>query len=208
MSLICPCPPNPSITDIPTDECVERIGQVQKVILQRKKNGTALNSMPYPDAPTLATWNALKAATDSTKVQVTPFIQEPTMEAGEKREYGGGNQTLGGIPVVIGRNPSAFSGVFLDVKQSIIAAVKTYECEKNLSVYLVNEQGQIIGLVDNVATPTVFMGIPITSFFVSDKVLGGFEEPDKNNVSWSMMPNWSDNLAIISPSDFDALSEI
>lgn len=207
MSLLV-CTPDAAVADIPTNDCIERIGQVQKFGLQRTKNAGAINWIPVGDTGLLATWNALKAATDSTKVQFTPYIVGPEFEPGEKREAGGGNNSVGGVPTVIGRNFTQFSAMFEDVKQSIIKAIKSYEKETELSVFLVNEHGQVIGLVDNVDSPTQFRGIPIRSFFVSDKKIGGFEDTDKNNVSWGFVPNWSDNLAITVPSDFDALTQL
>lgn len=210
MALLCGCPPDAQIPTIPTDECIERIGQIQKFLVQRTKNGAVVNEIDIAasNPNLLATWTALKAATDSTKVQTSPYIQEPVNEAGEAREYGGGNQTLGGIPITIGRNPSTFEAAFVDVKQKIIKELKKYECEKELSIFLLNEHGQIIGITDDPDTPAKFKGIPVRSFFVSDKRMGMYEEVDKNMVKWSFLPNWSDNLHIVNPSDFDALAAL
>lgn len=208
--MLCACPPAAAIVDIPTENCLENVGQIQRFGLQRRKNGSDLNWITIADANPnlLATWTALKTAADSTKVQFAPFIQNPTSEAGEAREFGGGNQTLGGIPIVVGRNASTFEAEFLRIKQSVIKEIKKYECEAELSVFLMNEGGQIIGLYDDPTTPTKFRGIPIRSFFVSDKQFGGFEEPDRNMVKWGFEPNFSDNLGIIEPSDFDALAQL
>lgn len=208
--MLCACPPAAAITDISSDDCKENIGQVQKIVLQRRKDGANLNWIPIAtsDPALLATWTALKAAVDNTKVQTTPFIQNPTSETGEAIEFGGGNQTISGIPLVVGRNASTFEAQFYQVKQAIIKEIKAFECEKELSVFLINEDGQIIGLTDDTTTPTQFRGIPIRSFFVSDKRLGGFEEPDSNTVSWGFEPNWSDDLYIVEPTDFDALTQI
>jgi hypothetical protein len=208
--MLCACPPAAAIGDISTDECKENIGQVQKIGLQRRKDGTALNwiTIATSDPALLATWTALKAAVDNTKVQFTPFIQNPTSETGEAIEFGGGNATVSGIPLIVGRNPSTFEAQFLQVKQTIIKEIKAYECEAELSVFLINEAGDIICIADDPVTPTQVRGIPIRSFFVSDKRLGGFEEPDSNTLSWGFEPNWSDNLTVVSPTDFDALSQL
>jgi hypothetical protein len=206
--LLCGCPPSTAIADIPLDTCIERLAQIQKIVVQRTKTGEVINTIPIADAPVLATWTALKSAVDSVRVQATPFIQEPVNEPGEAREYGGGNATLGGIPINVGRQPSTFDGVFIDAKQVIIKALKGYECEKDLSIYMINEHGNIIGLTDDHTTPTILKGIPIKQLFISDKKMGMFEEPDKNMVKWSFLPNWSDMLHVITPTDFDALSQL
>ena len=45
--------------------------------------------------------------------------------------------------------------------------------------------------------------IPVGKFFIGDKNLGGFEEPDSNAIEWSFFPNWSDDLDIVKASEFD-----
>lgn len=54
-----------------------------------------------------------------------------------------------------------------------------------------------------------FIPIPIGKFFVGDKKLGGFEEPDSNTIEWSFYPNWSDNFYIIKREtlDFNPLTD-
>lgn len=210
MSLICDCPAATAITSFASDACLERFGQIQRFGVQRTKSAGALNEIVIAtdDPEELATWTALKAAVDSTKVQFSTFIQEPAAPAGEAREYGGGNATIGGTPILLGSNPTPFSAAFLDVKQSVILSMKGLMCEKELSVFLITENGQIIGLTDNHTTPTTFRGIPIKSFYLSDKQMGMFEEPDKNFVRWSFVPGWSDYLYAVSPSDFEALTEL
>ena len=196
--LLCGCPKSDAIKDIPTSDCKEIIGQIQRFGVQRQGN-----TVSAPE--TLASWNVLKTAADSTKVQFTPRINAPTLEPGEAIEFGSGNAVTGGIPIVVGRSPSKFTGLFHWIKQSIIKAIKSFECE-TASVFLVNQYGQIIGL-SKAGDGSDFKGIPIRSFFVGDKKFGGFEEPDTNAVSWSFNPNWSDDLYVVTPT-FDPLTEL
>jgi hypothetical protein len=163
----------------------------------------------------LAAWTAKMALTDGGKVVISPYIQAPTSEAGEARTFGGGNETLGGVELVIGRNPTSFSGVFRAVPQAIIKVIKELQCEAqadNLGVILFDENGNIEAVkgstvVDTTSTPTYFP-IPIRSLFVSDKTHGGLEAPDSNNISWTFLPNFSDDLAIVAPSDFNPLTDL
>jgi hypothetical protein len=163
----------------------------------------------------LAAWTAKMALTDGGKVVISPYIQAPTSEAGEARTFGGGNETLGGVELVIGRNPTSFSGVFRAVPQAIIKVIKELQCEAqadNLGVILFDENGNIEAVkgstvVDTTSTPTYFP-IPIRSLFVSDKTHGGLEAPDSNNISWTFLPNFSDDLAIVAPTDFNPLTDL
>lgn len=212
MPLVCPCPPVSEITDIPADSCIKRIGQVQKFLLQRTySSGATLNVITIGStAPTLlATWTDLMAATDNTKIQATPFVTEPAFEQGEQIAYGGGNETPDGITINMGRNPTPFTGSFLDLDPSIEIALQAYECEKrNLSVYLINEADQIIGITDDLTTPTTMRGIPLRSFFISDRVPGGKEVPDKNFVGFQFTPNWSNYLYFVTPTAFSPILQL
>ena len=210
MSLLCNCPAGAALANIPISGCPESFGQVQKVIFQRIfSTGSTKNSFVAATAdPKLkASWTPLLAAADWTKVVQSPYIQAPTTEPGAARTYGGGNETLGGVELIIGREPTSFTGNILRSAQNTIKALKSYMCE-NVGVYLVDEFGRIGALVDDPKTPTKYLPIPIQGLFVGDKSLGGLEAPDMNVISWKFFPNWSDNLAILTPTDFNALTDL
>ena len=210
MSLICGCPVGSEITDITVSTCPVDVGQIQKIIFQRiYSSGTTKNSFTIASAnPNLeATWTAVLTASDGTKAVVSPYVSNPETEPGARREYGGGNQTLGGIPINLGRESTSFTAEVLRSGQQAIKEMKDLECEE-IGVYLINDSGQIIGISDDISSPTISYPIPIKSFFVSDLDIGGFEEPDKNMLNWSFVPNWSDDLYIITPSDFNALTDL
>lgn len=203
MGMNCGCPAGAHLADLTIAECKESFGQIQKVIIQRRygSNGV-LNGISTTDIKTKTAMAGLAAAADGTKIIISPYIQNPTTTPGEARTFGGGNQTLGGIEIVIGREPTTFEGVIYQEKQSTIAVMKEYSCEE-IGVYLIDENGNIGAIADNVATPTKYSPIQIRSFFVGDKNLGGYEEPDSNTIRWSFLPNWSDNLVIIPQSELD-----
>ena len=216
---LCSCPAASALSTIPAVSCVESFGQIQKVAFMRlKKADGTVNS--FVDGSStgidkLAAWTAKMALTDGGKVVISPYIQAPTSEAGEARTFGGGNETLGGVELVIGRNPTSFSGVFRAVPQAIIKVIKELQCEAqadNLGVILFDENGNIEAVkgstvVETTPTPTYFP-IPIRSLFVSDKTHGGLEAPDSNNISWTFLPNFSDDLGIVAPTDFNPLTDL
>ena len=216
---VCSCPAATALPTIPAAQCAETFGQIQKVAFMRlKKADGTVNA--FVDGSTTgidkkAAWTAKMALTDGGKVVISPYIQAPTSEAGDARTFGGGNDTLGGIEMVIGRNPTSFSGVFRAVPQSIIKVIKELQCEAmadNLGVFLFDENGNIEAIKQSVtveSTTTVsYLPIPIRSLFISDKAHGGLEAPDSNNISWSFLPNYSDDLAIVTPSDFNPLTDL
>ena len=145
------CPAATALPTIPAEACAQNFGQIQKIIFQRIMNGSTKNSIAdgtsAGNAGLLASWTALKAAADSTKIAVTPFIEAPADDGGDARTYGdGSNDTLNGAGIIIGSNPVNFTCRLNGKKQDIIAELKKLICEalaNNLGVYLVNENGNI-----------------------------------------------------------------
>lgn len=209
--MTCQCPASEALTTIPAQGCAESFGQIQKVAFQRLSNAGVKNSFTTTDdIKLLASWTAKMAAANSTKIVISPYIQAPTVEAGAARTFGGGNETLGGIEQIIGREPTPFTGVIRAVSQSIIKKIKELQCEAiadNLGVYLFDENGNICALQDQ-TTATTFYPIPIRALFVGDKTFGGLEAPDSNAIQWSFLPNYSDDLAIVKPTDFNPLTDL
>lgn len=207
MGLNCGCPAGKHLEDLTIEECKESFGQIQKILIQRIYNTTGVKNtlITTGTAVTKAALTALTSAADGTKLIVSPYIQNPTTEPGAARTFGGGNATLGGIEIVIGREPTTFSGIIYQEAQSTIKSLKSYSCEQ-IGVYLIDEYGNIGAIKED----SKYYPIPVDKFFVGDKKLGGFEEPDSNTIEWSFYPNWSDDLVIIKRDelDFNPLTDI
>ena len=205
--MICKCPRGAALPDIPAVTCPETFGQIQKVAFVRmyKTDGTKNKFVTASDIKLKASWTPLLMAADDTKVIISPYIQAPTAEAGAARTFGGGNDTLGGIEEIIGREATPFTGVIRKSPQTVIKALKDLQCE-SIGVYLFDENGAIGAIAGT--TEGDYFPIPIRSFFVGDKTLGGFEAPDSNAIQWSFLPNWSDDLKLIAPTDFNPLTDL
>lgn len=210
MGLLTNCPRSASLPNITIEDCLESVGQIQKMIFQRirKADGTKNEFViATADPALLASWTPLLSASDSTKVVQTPFIAQPEFEPGAARKYGGGNATIGGIELVIGREPTTATAMLLRNSQKTAKALKQYMGE-DVGVYFVDEFGRIIGDSDGAETATKISPFPINGFFVGDKKFGGLEDIDSNMIEFGLYPNWSDNLRIITPTDFDALNDL
>lgn len=213
MGVLCTCPVGSALTAITIDNCPENMGQIQKFIFQRYySTGTTRNTfvVASADPDTLASWTAVKGASDGTKVVVTPFVNNPTSEGGDPIEFGGGNATVGGTPVIVGRNATVVTAEFHNIKQYTTAQnLKELQCEY-IGVYMVDEFGRIWGTASSASSPTNFYPIRIVqnTFFIGDKQMGGFEAPDMNVIRFALPPNWSDDLYVVTPSDFDALVDL
>lgn len=211
MGLICDCPLAESLPDVPVFDCPEDFGQIQKVAFQRLESAPGKKNQfvnETNDITEKASWTAFLEAVDGTKIVVSPYIAAPTTEPGAMRTYGGGNETPGGIEINIGREPTPFTSNLLRQHPATIKALKQLQCEGELGVYLIDENGHIGALADNPETPTKYSPIPIYGLFVGDKNLGGIEDVGKNVLSWKFKANWSDNLVRVQPADFNALTDL
>ena len=196
----CTCPVGTYLTSIGTLTCPESFGQTQKLIFQRK----AASATGYGSVSTvivLATWTTLKAATDDTKAIITPFVSGVTSEVGKAKEFGSGNEVRNGIPIIFGCDPTKVTVKLYEYPESLIRNMKLLACEA-LEVGFINENGHF-GL--NVSG-AVYHGFPIQSLFISDRKLGGFDEPDYHEMTFSLAANWSDYFTIVNPTaNFSAL---
>ena len=203
---MCSCPAGAALPQVPNASCPQNWGQTQKIIFQRifKTAGTKNSFTQTASIKQLSSWTALFSASDGTKCVITPYVEAPTADGGDAITFGGGNDTVGGTTKVIGRNPVNMSFVMRQMTQDVIKALKGLQCEDELGVYLVNGDGQILAISssDNTYTP-----IPIRSLFVSDLKLMGLDNPDENALSFSFLPNWSDDAKVVTP-DFNPLTDL
>lgn len=204
MFIDCLCPQATAITTIPAMTCGENLGQIYKLAFQRRQT-----SAPFPtkvgsgagDAGLLASWTALKSASDSTKIQCTPKAENIIIPPAEKITEGGNdNTTTDGIPDVVGVSVIEATGQFRSLTGTLLTALKAYNCEESLSVYLINEFGYIIGYSAN---GTTFAGIPIYNWFIGDGGSEGKNTKDKTLFSFNLLYGWRNKLAIVSPADFN-----
>ena len=212
MPLICACPKSAALTAIPATTCLESFGATFRVAFQRLRDDSGnLNGFTIATANpnVLASWTAAKAQTDSTKIVIGPLIDNPVHEDAGRREYGGDTTTRNGVPITLGENPTPFSCDLLRLKQDIIVALKALMCEEgDLGIYLFNGSGLIAGSADDLASPTVVRPFEIQGFYQGSKILGNFNTPDMNKMSWQFAENWSDTFHTVTPTDFNPLTQL
>ena len=120
----------------------------------------------------------------------------------------GGNDDLGGVATVLGGNPVQFDGDIRSVDQSVIKVMKELQCEANagnLGIFLFDENGKIECLKDGTDT---YYPIPIRGLFIGSKIHGNFDAKDSNHISWQYPDNYSDDLVIVTPTDFNPLTDL
>lgn len=196
MITVCTCPVPTALPDIIDGApCYENFGQIQKLVFWRRGNKIATPTALVTEA----TWTALLASTTDNKAVVSPFIAAAVVTPGEPRSFGGGNDTLDGIPIILGSEASSFESRILRYDQPTIALLKQLACEQ-IDVILINENGQF-GWRDADADGTVY-GFPLEGFFVSDLALPGYAEPNHNMLRFMLPSGWSDAFTISPAADF------
>lgn len=207
----CNCQPGAAIGDLVDQSGKFNISQTVRVIFTRLRNGAALNSITVAtNNPTLlATWTTLLDATDATKAQITPMYGGGTIEPGDVRSFGGGNETPLGIPIPLGSDFSQFSGNFLRPQPEVMLPIKDLlRCEDALAVWFINDCGDIFGLTDSHSSPTLFLPIPIYAGILLDRNNPGREAADFNAMQFALAEGWDDYLTSYTPADFDAVNEL
>lgn len=193
MITIC-CPIPTALESILTAEtCPSNFGQIQKLVFWR--HGNFIGSAATAEIE--ATWTLLLAATGDTKAVVSPFTSGAVLTPGEARQYGGGNDTLDGIPIIIGAEAASFTSRFLQYPPATIALMKQLMCE-DLDVVFVNENGQFgYRLVGD-----DFYGFHIKGLFVGDISLPGYAEPSGNAMSFMIPAGELDGFRISNATTF------
>lgn len=209
MSLVCQCPAATAIVSPGNVTCPVNFGQIQKVALTRLtlSDGTRNGFAQTADIKLLASWSSKLSAADSAKVVVTPYIYAPTDSGGDPRLTSGGNDNLGGIQEVLGGEPVQFTGQLRSIPQDVAAALRSLACEANvgnLGVFLFDENGRIEAIKDG----TTYYPIPIRGFYVGSKIHGNYDAKDHNVIQWAYPDNYSDGLEIVTPTDFNPLTDL
>jgi hypothetical protein len=200
----CACPEPEELPAIVEPTCGEDYGQIVKFVFQRRQATPSFATLAA--AGLIANWTTLKSAADATKVVTTPFFENyvlPPVEA--ITEGGDDNTTLFGSPRTVGETSPVGTGNFVSLPAATFEELRAYVCFKNLTVFMINEYGKIIGRSPN---GTTFTGIPIIEFYIGDKGLNGKNTLDKNMFRVPMRAGWSLKNKIITPTDFDALYDL
>ena len=205
MSLKYLCPLPASIANLSPLVCPEHFGQITRIAFQRIGTPFPAAAGAAGDIDLLASWVALLSASDGTKIQAAPINENFVLPVSEAIEEGGDdNSTAFGQVLVVGSGQVKPTGRYRGLTGQILKQLKQFISESaifgQLGVYLFNEHGQII--CSNLSG-TEHGPIPITSYFISSIGSEGFNTHNMVNFQWSMLSNWSDDIKIVTPVDFN-----
>ncbi|MGB0896931.1 MAG: hypothetical protein ACPGRW_06385 [Flavobacteriaceae bacterium] len=207
MAVDCPCPLSAALTSITKANCGFDMGQIQRFAVQRLGN-SFLGDTDANNITKLSAWTTRLAATDSTKIVVSPLIGgDPIITAGEVITTGGDdNTTLNGEEEVTGVGASLFTCVFKSITPDNEREMQLLLCEKKVRVFLFNHSGKIFAL-DVTLGGADKQGFEASNLFLSDRTNSGFGTKDTHPFRMSLPSGWSNNLVQITP-EFNPLTEI
>lgn len=184
----CDCPvPTVAVSLPEIDECPVNTGQIQRIIFVDR-------DVQYPIASLTSDtfWADKQTTTGTGKCIFTPLIGNPEFEPGDPIEFGGGNETIDGIPLIVGNEPTPFSFRFYSLQQGMAKAMKVLSC-RAIDAYFINQNNQI---VYNAKSTTTATGFIVQAFNIKDRRPGGQTDPDYNEAKLTMEDGWSDDYAL------------
>jgi len=211
---ICACPAPEALTTIIKKNCPENLGQIQRFLIQRAGFTFDAAGTPTPSSILLlASWTPLFIATDSSKVVSTPYVENVVIPRTEAATEGGGdNTTIDGVEIIVGANAVRMTGQIADTPSAIIQQTRELMCEPDLVWYGINHRGQIIAKDLNPETPAAaskqYTGLAMQSAFVSDAGSEGLNTRDKADFSFGLAYGWRDDVALLTPTDFNAKTDL
>lgn len=157
-----------------------------------------------------ASWDAFKAATDSTKIVLTPIMANVIINSSEKQSEGGNtNETAFGVEQYLGEGAVEVTGEFRNLTPAQKKALTQFSYEsdislgvENLTVYMINKNNEVF---HNEVTAGQAKGIPLYNFRVGSRGSQGFNSDDKIPFSYSLRPEWDETIAKAQPA-FSLLS--
>lgn len=200
------CPPATALSQINKVTCAQFFDQIVMALFQRKQSAA-----PFANEAalkTLAAWDTLVTAADATKVVFTPVFASATIAESEALTQGGNdNTTFNGIPEYYGEGFAPFAGVFKnlppaqkkELKKLSGESIATASGVANLTVFLVNREGQIIH--------NNLQGFPIYNFRISSVGTQGLNSPNTNSIGFILPPDWDENAMVTTP-DFDPFTQL
>lgn len=204
MITVCPLPNE--LEDIPAASCAVQFDQIVRIAFQRRQSGAA--SFTSTSIKLLATWTPLLAATDITKVVMSPIFAELVIPQSEALTTGGNdNTTFNGIPNYNGEGSVTVTAQRTNLESAVKKALKEmtkYSLASSvgaseLTAYLINRNGEIIH--------NNYKGFPIYNFGISSVGSEGFNSPNKNALRFTFAPDWDDDSLMVKPA-FDPLTEL
>jgi hypothetical protein len=186
----CACPLGATIGDLVDLDCPSKFGQIGKIAFQITGNA-------FTDITDNAEWVTALAASDATKVQVTPTLHAQESTPAEPVTVGGAgdNTVYDGTIEIVSEGIYQINFSIRNPSPAVLEALKEYECE-------VSRLGIYMGGSDFVISKADSSAIPVSSLYVqSSPALNGNTDANIAQIQIVLDAGWyADSL--VSKIDF------
>ena len=190
----CQCPLDAAITDLVDLDCPTKFGQIGKIAFQQV-------GQAFTDITDVAEWTTALAATDASKVQVTPILHAQESTPPEPVTVGGAgdNTVYDGTIEVVSEGIYQINFSIRNPSPAVLNALKAYECE-------VSRLGVYLGGRDFILSKSDSSAIPVSSLYVqSSPALNGNTDANIAQIQMVLDATWFSN-ALVSTIAFDFTS--
>lgn len=199
------CPLPTVLTAIDTNACQFNFDQIVKIAFQRTQ--TTASFADDTAIQTLSNWTTLKAASDATKIVISPIIQNFAVPKSEPQKAGGNdNSTPFGMPNLFGNGSVSPAGDFPSLNSTILGqldlltqhSLMNSAGNSDLTMFLFNKDGYCF-------YNDGYFGVELFNFIVGTLGSEGLNSKNMNGFAMDLKPDWDRSLKSIKVS-FDPTS--
>ena len=211
MGLICSCETVlPNLVDV---SCPQDLDQVVKIAFQLKQA-----SAPFDSTDSIGevnSWNTLLAASDATKIVLSPALSNVVIPASEGNFTAeDSNESVNGVGFYLGENIIKVTGEIVSPSQAVIDAMDALSCYSDASLgsskltaylFLRRIKGVSRVVAKGTAVAGEHTGFEIFNFRVSSLASEGYNSKTKYMFSFTMQPDEWKDMEVVSL-DFNPLA--
>lgn len=199
-----------TLATVPAGSCINTLDQTQRIAFQVQQSTPSFISANTGTGSYAlqATWTPLLAATNATKIILTPIITGLTIPPNEVLEDTNEN-FINGLPQHLGFGNVTITGQFLNADPAVIEALRgnlTSQSGQNAGItsiwaYLLGKNKRVTG----VTSGSNLAGIPMYNITISDVGSEGLRKQNIHNFRAVVPAEWSANLKTLVAS-FDPIA--
>lgn len=195
---ICPCPIT-AFTTVPYDQCAFIFDKDARWAFQRLDDTNNEFVSGVNGIELAASWSAQPDASDSTKVVVTPFLEDVTFGEEDTLEDG---ENFDGAANTVAPGPQPVTAMVRNPRADEKSALSAMSCEPGtLTFYRFFADSQIGARLIS-TSPDTHAGIKISrkTFLVKDPSRGGAKvDQNKMQIQFQLAAGWFDAFSLTTP---------
>lgn len=197
------CPLASALTAVPETTCPVDFGQIAKIAFQKRQTTSSFTTTTIK---LLATWTPLLAASDASKVVISPLLSNLIVPKTEiLKEGGNDNTTYKGMPKVNGLAPAEVTALLQSISdatkqalQALFPFSQIMPGYTELWAYFLTSDNKVISKSDG-------SGIDVFSVAVSDLGSEGFAKKNEADLKFFLEGGWSDGVVLTAMTDIKTL---